>query len=160
MIPGPTNFLILILVLLVLDGIAAIIITLAKKEVKRRTAQAIFISYIFLVLYITMFSRELGSRGIISLTLFETWGHSPEEHFNFISNIVLFLPMGFLVPFIWDRGFFATAGIGLLASLAIETVQGITRLGFPQIDDVMTNTMGAMIGWIVWKVWKMATREL
>lgn len=41
--------------------------------------------------------------------------------------------------------------IGFAASFCIEAVQFITRLGFADIDDLMNNTIGAGIGYLLYR---------
>ena len=41
---------------------------------------------------------------------------------------------------------------GFLMSCTIEMSQLLTQRGYMQIDDVLTNTAGAMAGWLIWKI--------
>ena len=70
-----------------------------------------------------------------------------------VLNILLFIPFGFLVPTIWRRRWtwWKIMLIGLVASFCIEAVQLITRLGFADIDDLMNNTIGAGIGYLLYE---------
>ena len=38
---------------------------------------------------------------------------------------------------------------GFLISVGIETVQLITERGYCQLDDVVMNTLGALVGYVV-----------
>ena len=40
---------------------------------------------------------------------------------------------------------------GFLLSCGIEMSQLITQRGYCQLDDVVTNTAGTIIGWTIWK---------
>ena len=40
---------------------------------------------------------------------------------------------------------------GFLLSCGIEISQLITQRGYCQLDDVVTNTAGTLIGWTIWK---------
>ena len=46
--------------------------------------------------------------------------------------------------------------MAFITSLTIETTQVITKMGYGQTDDVITNVLGAIVGlgilWIVGKV--------
>ena len=71
-------------------------------------------------------------------------------------NVLLLLPLGVYAAYRWRRGFAFTAALGLGTSLLIELTQGtgVWRLyGCPyrlaDVDDLMTNTLGAMIGWMI-----------
>lgn len=73
---------------------------------------------------------------------------------SFVLNIFLFLPLGFLCPMISKRYqcvkniFF----IGLGLSLTIEIVQLFTLYRATDIDDLITNTVGALIGYGCFKM--------
>ena len=43
---------------------------------------------------------------------------------------------------------------GFICSCSIEILQHITQTGFLQLDDVVTNTMGTLLGWFIWRAWK------
>lgn len=40
--------------------------------------------------------------------------------------------------------------VGFVCSCGIELSQLITQRGYCQLDDVVTNTAGMLIGWIIW----------
>lgn len=68
-------------------------------------------------------------------------------------NMVLFIPMGTLVaevfPEKWsDRKRVANVLVcGAVISITIEALQGIFALGLVETDDVMCNTIGALVGY-------------
>ncbi len=65
-------------------------------------------------------------------------------------NIAMFVPLGYLLPYVFD--WFRrdvrhrTIPACFIVSLIIENVQLITRLGFYDIDDIFSNTIGGWIG--------------
>ena len=73
-----------------------------------------------------------------------------------IFNVALLVPLGVFLRRWWRRGFWFTTAAGLLMSLAFEVSQltGTWWL-YPcpyrtfDVDDLMANTLGAAIGWIV-----------
>lgn len=72
---------------------------------------------------------------------------------NTILNIVLFMPMGFLLPVIWKeyRSVKKTVFIGFLISVIIELLQMFTyRL--TDVDDLITNTLGTFLGYYLGKI--------
>ena len=119
------------------------------------------------VMFVTVFlSREPGSRQGIDMTLFGTWGVTPQEHAFVIENILLFVPFGILYPLAvsgkgrktdlrrkigWEK---FTVLWGFLISVGIETVQLITERGYCQLDDVVMNTLGALEGYVVFATLK------
>ena len=69
-------------------------------------------------------------------------------------NILLFIPFGYLLPLLWKKAdrWWKVVLLGFFASLCIEIVQLITRLGFADVDDLMNNTIGTGIGYILYKI--------
>lgn len=65
----------------------------------------------------------------------------------------MLIPFGFLVPLIWKnyRKAYKTAILGAGFSLLIELSQLITTRT-TDIDDLITNTLGALLGFIIWKI--------
>ncbi|OWT52050.1 VanZ family protein [Bacillus sp. K2I17] len=84
----------------------------------------------------------------INLTLFDTAGST-----TYLLNIVLFMPFGFLLPTIWSqfRKMKNTVCAGFFFSLAIELNQLLNNR-ITDIDDLFTNTLGAIIGYVLYKV--------
>ena len=69
---------------------------------------------------------------------------------NLAGNIVLLVPIGFLVPFVyrkmtWKR----SLALAVAAGLAIEGMQALFRVGIFDIDDVILNGLGVMVGYWV-----------
>ena len=73
---------------------------------------------------------------------------------GFILNIIMFIPLGFLLPFLWKKyqKLTPTLLFGFLFSLFIELSQLIT-LRATDIDDLIANTLGALIGYLIWKIY-------
>ncbi|MFF2274818.1 VanZ family protein [Agromyces sp. NPDC058126] len=72
---------------------------------------------------------------------------------QFALNIVLFLPLGFFVRALFDRGIVVATAAGALVSLSIELTQltgvwGVYPCAYRLFDtgDLMTNTIGAVLG--------------
>ncbi|SDX26776.1 VanZ like family protein [Amycolatopsis xylanica] len=71
-------------------------------------------------------------------------------------NVLLFVPLGLFARLMWKRGFVGTMAIGFTASLLIELTQLSANFGTApfvyrifDVDDLMTNTFGAMLGWVL-----------
>ena len=66
---------------------------------------------------------------------------------NSLLNVLLFLPLGFFLPLLWERfrklGSTACFGFGL--SLTIELLQMLTYR-MTDVNDLFTNTFGAVAG--------------
>lgn len=73
----------------------------------------------------------------------------------YIENIFLFMPLGFMLPSIWKKYevLWKTALSGITVSLIIELSQLFNRR-ITDIDDLLMNTLGALIGWIIFRLLK------
>lgn len=75
-----------------------------------------------------------------------------------VLNVLLFVPLGALLPFAWPehfrgrRGAGLAAVIGACASLGIELLQLVFRLGLFEFDDVLNNALGAVGGYLVYSL--------
>ena len=119
-----------------------------------------FIIYIWLVYDVTgigtlgdIINRPEGSiqhsifQGTVNLVPFAGMNTS------FLLNICMFVPLGFLLPFLWKgyRSVLRTAVLGAGFSLLIELSQLVTTRA-TDIDDLIANTCGALIGYGIWKL--------
>lgn len=110
--------------------------------------------YLAVILMITFLSRESGSRQGVDLELFSTWGINARNNAYVIENVLLFIPYGFVccLAFDWAKGFFRCVLAGAVTSLAVECLQLITQRGYFQIDDILTNILGSIIGWLIFRL--------
>lgn len=69
---------------------------------------------------------------------------------NLIGNVVMFVPLGFLLPLLWKtmRHFWKAAFLGLCSSCVIECIQLFIDRSV-DIDDVILNTAGVIVGYIL-----------
>lgn len=70
-------------------------------------------------------------------------------------NVLLFVPLGYLVPSITARmnSWWKVLLLGFGFSLLIETVQLITKLGWFDASDLLHNSIGALIGYGIYHRW-------
>lgn len=71
-------------------------------------------------------------------------------------NVLLFVPLGIAARLLWRRGLVGSTLIGFACSFAIELTQLTANWGTApfqyrifDVDDLITNTTGAALGWIV-----------
>ena len=126
-----------------------------RKPAANRLPVMLFCIYIAVMLVITFLSRESGSRaGAMDLQLFSTWGINERNNAFVIENVLLFIPYGFLYR--WNFRQTGTVWrcllLGVVTSLGIELMQLVTARGYFQIDDILTNTIGALFGGILFWV--------
>lgn len=135
--------------------------------------------YFLLVLLITLGNRLFDTEVEINLRLFSTYEMMFDRTFTqlrngnyskawqefiwigyvswscIILNILLFVPLGYLLPLSLNKldkwHIVLVIGIGL--SAAIETAQLLTHRGWFDVDDIFHNGLGAFIGWLCYRKW-------
>ena len=136
-------------------GILLYLITiLCIRSYKKTICSTLFTSYLIMLFIITIFEREPGSRTGISFKFFDTLG-GPRANAYVIENVLLFIPFGIFIPLKWKqlRNPFVCSILGFCLSCIIEMIQLITERGHLQIDDIVTNTLGTLIGGIVFRMY-------
>ncbi len=103
------------------------------------------------LLVITFFSRESSEGARIDLEIGSSFGINTRNDAYIVENILLFIPYGFLFPLTWKKckGIVPNVFIGFVTSLLIETLQLVSGRGIFQIDDIITNSLGALIGYLL-----------
>lgn len=73
---------------------------------------------------------------------------------NNVLNILLFVPLGMLLPLYRDnlKKIYKVVPIGFLIALVIEVIQYISKMGIFEIDDIFNNTIGVLIGYSIFMI--------
>ena len=124
-----------------------------QTNIKKVIIFCILFCYIVIVIGATIFIRP-GVYEHANLNLFssyiEAWNNYSKSYWrNIILNILMFVPFGFLLPLFSDRfkKFYWTLSLGFLFTFGIEATQYITKRGIFEVDDIMNNWIGAIIGY-------------
>ena len=136
-----------------------------KISEKKLAARIFFLIYLAVLFYLLFFSVFAGRSEVYeeyhyNFIPFDTIrrylglsksGGSFVRFFNIEGNVLAFLPYGFFLPFLWKRfrRFWRTALSTACFSLIVEVLQLITRVGSCDIDDVLLNTIGGVIGYLL-----------
>lgn len=128
-----------------------------KKRIRRWTAvwTAVLFCYVFVVLSATFLGRG-NAWYARSCVMVPFWSYRSAWYTmeamswrEIVLNICMFVPFGFFLPVAYKRCRKAwvsyLAGVGF--TLFIETMQLITGKGIFAVDDLLNNTVGAMIGY-------------
>ncbi len=113
-----------------------------------------FWTYLALVIMITFLSRESGNTAGVDLDLGASLRINSRNDALVLENVLLFIPYGFCYCW-WKKGkgiFFNSFMIGFVTSFIIEGMQLVTGRGIFQLDDIITNTLGCMIGALFYKL--------
>jgi glycopeptide antibiotics resistance protein len=80
---------------------------------------------------------------------------------NLVGNVVLLVPIGFLVPFAWrSMTWKKSLAPAVAAGFAIEGMQAVLRVGIFDIDDVILNGLGVMAGYWMFTMLTKLTRSM
>lgn len=74
--------------------------------------------------------------------------------YNVGGNILLFAPLGFFIPLLFkkENKLCRIALYGAIFSITIEALQFLTATNITDIDDIIFNTLGAMIGYLIYNI--------
>jgi Glycopeptide antibiotics resistance protein len=70
---------------------------------------------------------------------------------NFLGNVIMFAPIGFFVPLLWDVRARNVILTGFLYSFAVEFSQLFIGRG-TDVDDLWLNTLGTLLGFLIYKL--------
>lgn len=75
-----------------------------------------------------------------------SYGHSPVS-WDMLYNMVMFVPFGIVYCY-YQKNFciYKAIGLSFLTTLLIEAAQFVFKTGVVDIDDLMINTMGSLVG--------------
>jgi len=67
---------------------------------------------------------------------------------NLVGNIVPFMPVGFLAPFVYRRmTWYKSLVLAIATGLAMEVTEVVFRVGIFDVDDIILNAFGVMLGY-------------
>ena len=87
------------------------------------------------------------------IPLLDGW-NSPLSYLkNMLLNTLLFLPLGFLLPVLWDRArsLKRVFLFGFFLSLGVELLQ-LLNFRLTDVNDLIANTAGALLGYLLFHV--------
>ena len=135
------------------------------KKRNRKLGWALFLVYLALLVYFAIFAESFGRvcaerDYVYNLELFkeirrfciyrEQLGM---EAFllNVVGNVVAFVPCGFFLPIISRRGgkWYNAILLCFALSLCIEVVQLVFKVGSFDVDDLLLNTVGGALGFVI-----------
>lgn len=140
----------------------------------KRKRQILFAVYIIFVLKVIIFkysyehlqsimdtwSKEVILEGLDSanFTLFRTihmyivYADRLNSFENLAGNVVVFMPFGMFLPWIWRRfrNFADTFLAAFLFSMSIEIFQLFSAFGAFDVDDILLNCAGSIVGYLIY----------
>lgn len=121
-----------------------------------KIALLLFVIYAGCVFYLTIMGRDRNQHTDLLIVPFrrmlqQLQRGNREILRHTLLNVVMTVPLGILIPLIHPRlnklsyAFLS----GMMVSVLIETAQLVFKLGECDVDDIIANTLGAVIGYLL-----------
>ncbi|MGL4451347.1 MAG: VanZ family protein [Sarcina sp.] len=144
-----------------------------KLNKSREFVKFMFLVYFFGVLSYTMrvmfysseFKERINLGAINYIPLVETikmfQGSKGTALYQVIGNLIMFVPLGMFVAVLYKKSnsILKVAGISLICTLIIEVSQFFGGRGI-DIDDVIINTLGGILGYLIYKVLEKPVKKI
>lgn len=121
-------------------------------DIKRTFAYIIFVLYLASMCSLVGFPNIMGIKIVYSFNFIPFAGIWSDISNSYL-NVLLFVPLGILVPCLWSsyRKIMRTLLLGFITSLGIEILQ-IFTIRATDINDLITNVTGTVIGYLIGRV--------
>lgn len=148
------------------------------RQFHRKYVKLIFLIYLIAVIKVIIFKypveqlRAIAAtweKGVIlegldtaNFTLFKTirmyidYSYMLNSFENLVGNVVVFIPFGFLIPYVLKKGrnFFVMLINAFLFVLGIEVFQLFSAFGAFDVDDILLNCAGAVLGYFFYLIYE------
>ena len=140
----------------------------ANKKDNKSVKWVCFVAYLLLLGYAVFFSsgfgREEHAEYRYNLTLFQEIGRYYGVGirtgswrlflWNVVGNVCVFVPFGVFLPALFAKcqKFFSVLLFTMELSFAVEIVQLVTKIGSFDVDDLLLNTLGGILGYFLYKI--------
>ena len=130
-------------------------------------SRLLFIIYMMITLYVVFFAEQMGRKtgtayryNLVPFMEIKRFLRLMDGEwkwtawFNLVGNILCFIPFGMFLPAVcrWARTFVRTTILTVTFSMMIETIQLYLKIGIFDVDDLMLNTIGGIIGYCIYKI--------
>lgn len=124
-----------------------------------------WIYFVVLIYFLLLSERKEYTYYRYNLTLFQEikrflngakYFSTKEIMSNLLGNVIGFVPLGFMIPIIRQKKTFSFLCVifVFLFSLTIEMIQLLFRIGVFDVDDLLLNTLGGFIGYLIYLLWQ------
>ncbi len=140
-----------------------------------RISRLLFVAYVLCVIYFMFFAEGFGRTSenpgyrynfdpfteIKRFSHMLNSGYSLKALLNLFGNIIAFIPFGIFLPVLSNNRikFVNTVILTYIFSIVIETVQLYFQLGVFDVDDLILNTCGGLIGYLIYAIGKAWSTE-
>lgn len=154
------------------------------RRMDKKYVRLFFFLYLLLVLKVIIFKypmeqlqqiAQTWEKGVIlaglehaNFTLFKTirmyidYSYKLNSFENLVGNVVVFIPFGLLLPCVMKRGsnFFVLLLNALVFVTGIEVFQLFSAFGAFDVDDILLNCFGAVLGYLIYLICSGIVRKL
>lgn len=139
-------------IFVLIAGLVFFLLTCGIRKGLRYGLGLLLKEYILLIYCSTVFFRNSGKLQYDFIPFWSYFSYFKGENDRLLAenimNVVAFVPVGVLVGAVframsWKK----LLVIGICLSVGIEVLQFVFRKGFSEVDDVMHNTVGCLIGY-------------
>ena len=135
-------------------GMTALVWSRGLREGLRMSSVLLLLEWVFVILGITLFFREERLERAVNLIPLNSYYHYAKNTYPMevaainILNVVMFFPLGLLLglgfrKMTWRKVFL----LCLVGSVLIEILQLIFMRGLCEVDDIIHNVVGCMMGY-------------
>ena len=148
------------------------------RPTERKYIRWIFFLYLLIIIRLIIFkypfeellaiaggwSGEVVAAGLRSanFTFFKTirmyvdYSYMLNSFENLVGNVMIFVPFGFLLPMVFEKkkSFFPMMLLSFAFVLGIEIFQLVSGFGAFDVDDIILNCLGAVMGYLLYFVYE------
>ena len=148
------------------------------RPTERKYIRWIFFLYLLIIIRLIIFkypfeellaiaggwSGEVVAAGLRSanFTFFKTirmyvdYSYMLNSFENLVGNVMIFVPFGFLLPMVFEKkkSFFPMMLLSFAFVLGIEIFQLVSGFGAFDVDDIILNCLGAVMGYLIYYVYE------
>lgn len=123
----------------------------------------LFVAYLIVLMYFLLFAELLGRTEVTGeysynltpfkeimrfITYRDLLGY-PAVILNLAGNVVAFMPFGFILPVLFriNRKWYIILQWSFVLSLTFEVIQLVTKVGSFDVDDLLLNSLGGLLGY-------------
>ena len=148
------------------------------RPTERKYIRWIFFLYLLIIIRLIIFkypfeellaiaggwSGEVVAAGLRSanFTFFKTirmyvdYSYMLNSFENLVGNVMIFVPFGFLLPMVFEKkkSFFLMMIMAFAFVFGIEVFQLVSGFGAFDVDDIILNCLGAVMGYLIYYVYE------
>ena len=154
------------LVAMLFIGFVVLVWIKGWREGLRASSVLMLVEWVFLIICTAVIFREIEEYRCINMIPLSSYFDIAENSYLMekaainVLNVVLFIPVGFLLGFCLndrrrtkdEKRWLWVIAVGAGISFAIELLQLVFKKGLCEVDDLIHNVVGCMIGYTIYKL--------